>query len=109
KKKSGRAVGAARSDIISRKVERSAAEQRQDRLRVAVGDRQRLNAELLLDLKGLQTGRLLVHVGIDQCADALVDRVAQVGEEALLSVDTRLGGAKRGSTRGEFGKRGFNA
>ena len=38
---------------------------------------ERLDAELLLDLQGLQLGRLLVHVGVDELADAAIDRVHQ--------------------------------
>src|SRR6478736_1436367 len=60
------------------------AEERQDRLRVAVGDRQRLDAELLLDLQSLEAGRFLVHVGVDELADAAVDGVHQDRGRALL-------------------------
>src|SRR5690349_19352231 len=62
-------------------LERSAAEGRQDRLRRAVGDRQRLDAELLLDLQRLEAGRFLVHVGIDELADTAVDGVHQALRE----------------------------
>ena len=55
-----------------------------------VGDRQRLDAELLLDLQRLQAGRFLVHVGIDELADAALDGVHQAGGEALLQVDRFL-------------------
>src|SRR4051794_20251822 len=71
------------------------AEERQDRLSVRVGDRQRLDAELLLDLERLQAGRFHVHVGIDELADAAVERVHQRLGEALLDVDALLGGAER--------------
>src|ERR1700678_3238582 len=43
-----------------------AVEQLQDQLAVLVGDRQRLNAELLLRLQSLQTGGSYVHVRVDQ-------------------------------------------
>ena len=42
-----------------------AVEELQDELAVLVGDRQRLNAELLLRLKSLQAGGSHVHVRID--------------------------------------------
>src|SRR5205814_8393253 len=86
-KGSGRAGGAARSFYPDFGGRSAAAEERNDRLRTAVGDRQRLDAELLLHLEGLQARRFLVHVGIDQSADALVDRVGEVRQEALLGVD----------------------
>ena len=44
-------------------------EELKDVFRVGIGDRQRLDAELLLGLERLQTGRLLVHVRIDETAD----------------------------------------
>ena len=53
---------------------RNLPEQRQDILARAVGDAECLDAELLLDLDGLEPGRLLVHVGIDELADAAVIR-----------------------------------
>ena len=51
---------------------RDLLEERQDALAVLVGDRQRLHAELLLNLERLQTGGLRVHVGVDELADAAV-------------------------------------
>jgi len=50
-------------------------EELQDRLSTRIGDTQRLHAELLLDLQGLQLGRFRVHVGIDEAADTGVNRV----------------------------------
>ena len=47
------------------------AEQRHDRLRRLSGNRQRLNAELLLDLEGLQLRGFLGEVGVDEIADTL--------------------------------------
>ena len=44
----------------------------------AVGDRESLDAQLLLGLQGLQTCRFLVHVGIDKRADAAGDVDADV-------------------------------
>src|SRR3954466_14641890 len=72
----------------------ASAEQLQDHLAVLVGDGWRLHAELLLNLKRLETRRLLVHVGVHQRADPLRDRVREVGDEVLLQVDASLGGAK---------------
>jgi hypothetical protein len=46
-------------------------EQFQDELRVLVGDRQRLDAELLLRLERLQLGRRRIHVRIDHARNAL--------------------------------------
>ena len=43
-----------------------AAEQRQEDLRTLVGDAERLDAELLLDLQGLQLGAFLGEIGIHQ-------------------------------------------
>ncbi len=51
------------------------SEQLQDGLATGVGNAERLHAELLLDLLGLQFGRLLVHVRINQLADAAGHRV----------------------------------
>jgi hypothetical protein len=56
-------------------------------LRIGVGDGQRLDAELLLYLKRLELCRVLVHVGVDELADAAVDGVHQLGDEILLHVD----------------------
>src|SRR5690606_37454581 len=84
---------------------RLALEERENRLRVAVGDLERLDAELLLDLQGLEAGRFLVHVGIDELADAALDRVHQAGGEFLLQVDLLLGGAEQGGGVGNLGKR----
>ena len=51
---------------------RGLAEQRQDALAVLVGDRERLNTELLLGLERLKAGRFRVHVGVDELADTAV-------------------------------------
>src|SRR6185312_14100076 len=61
-----------------------AVEQRQDGLRRLVGDRESLNAELLLDLQGLQHGAFLRHVGVDQLAQTGGQRVGQLGGERRL-------------------------
>ena len=65
------------------------AEQRQDRLRRLVGDRQSLDAKLLLDLQGLQRGAFLGHVGVDQVADAGRQRVGQLLGEGRLDRELR--------------------
>jgi len=62
-------------------------EQRQDVLRVAVGDRKGLDCQLLLGLQGLQTCRLFVHVGVHETANALFDRVRQLLGEVSLKVN----------------------
>ena len=49
---------------------------------------------------GLEAGRFLVHVGIDETADALVDRVCQLGDELFLQVDARGDRAERCSGAG---------
>src|SRR6201985_530291 len=58
-------------------LERGLVEQRQDGLRRLVGDRQSLNAQLLLDLQRLQRRAFLRHVGVDQLADTGGQRVGQ--------------------------------
>lgn len=61
------------------------AEQRHDRLRRLVGDRQRLDTELLLDLEGLQLGAFLGEVGVDQITDRGLDDVAELaGTQQLV-------------------------
>ena len=52
-------------------------EQRQDRGRALVGDRQRLDAQLLLGLQGLQLGARLREVGVDQVANAVGEGVGE--------------------------------
>ena len=42
----------------------------------------------------------LVHVGVDQLADAAVDGVHQALDEVLLDADARLGRAQRGGRVG---------
>src|SRR5690606_40335600 len=49
---------------------RSALEQRQDDLRRLIGDRQRLRAQLLLNVQRLQARACARHVRTDQVADA---------------------------------------
>ena len=59
----------------------------------------RLNTEmpmqdLGLDLERLQFGRLLVHVGVHELADAALDRVLEAGDKRLLDLDAGLGEAQ---------------
>src|SRR3546814_14048956 len=90
-----------RPSLPSLRVDRPAkpvlTEQRQDVLRVRVGDRQGLDGELLLGLQSLQASGLFVHVSIDQTTDTLVDGGGQVGNELFLHTDTHGDRAKRSS------------
>ncbi|KAI1692467.1 hypothetical protein Ddc_23592 [Ditylenchus destructor] len=61
------------------------AEERQKRLRRLVGNRQRLHAQLLLNLKRLKISRLLGQVGINKVADTRRDHVVQVAVERKLA------------------------
>lgn len=61
------------------------AEQGHDGLGRLVGDRQGLDAELLLDLECLQLGALLGEVRVDQIADRGLDDIAQLaGAQQLV-------------------------
>src|SRR5439155_18212106 len=60
------------------------AEQGEDGARALVGDRQRLNAELLLRLQSLQVGALGREVGVDELADTGRQRVGQGLDEVRL-------------------------
>lgn len=53
------------------------SEQRQDRLRRLVGDRQCLNPKLLLGLQGLQTGRRLLYISVYECTYTRRKRIRQ--------------------------------
>src|SRR3546814_9684547 len=66
---------------------RRLAEQAEQRVGLLVGDRQRLDGELLAHLQGLQLGAFGGHIGVDQGAKALAGRVDQVVDEALLQGD----------------------
>src|SRR5215510_10384830 len=72
------------------------AEERQEALAVAVGDRERLNAKLLLNLEGLQAGRFRVHVGVDELADTAGHRVNQGLHEFRIVRDAVLDGSEVG-------------
>ena len=58
--------------------DRLVLEQRHDVLRGGIGNRQRLDGQLLLGLKRRQLGRFFFHVGIDQTADAFFDGIRQL-------------------------------
>src|SRR6185312_2988107 len=79
-----------------------AAEERENVLARLVGNAERLDAELLLDLEGLQPGRFLVHVSIDELRNARRDRVPQSGNEVRLQIDALLVGAEAGRSLGHF-------
>src|SRR5271163_1668842 len=59
-----------------------------------VGDRQRLDAKLLLGLQGGQLSAFLAEVGVDQIADAGVERVLQVLHEGQLVLQGGRAGAE---------------
>ena len=80
----------------------ASAEQRQDVLARRIRDRERLDAQLLLNLQRLQTCRLRTHVGVDQRGDASIDGAHQVGHEILLNIDAFFGGAQTRRRRGHF-------
>jgi hypothetical protein len=65
-----------RPDNFSGRSQRLLLEQAQDVLRAGVGDRQRLDAELLLHLQRREPCRFFFHVGVDQAADAAVESVS---------------------------------
>src|SRR5690606_19749979 len=94
--KSGRVLARPDGNNPGVKRARSALEKCQYVLRVGVRNRHGLDAQLLLNLERLETGRFLVHVGIDELADTTVNRVHQLGDEVLLQVDLLLGRAKDG-------------
>ena len=78
------------------------AEERQHVLRRLVGDRERLDAELLLGLQRGEAGRGLLHVRVDQRADAVLQRVGLLRQEGVLRLDPGLGGTE-GRRRGVRG------
>ena len=73
-----------------------ALEQGQNGLRLRVGNRQRLDTQLLLDLQGLQSRAFNGQVGIHEITDTLVQAVHQLAHETvvrfqLLDVGTQIG------------------
>src|SRR6056297_3576714 len=66
------------------------SEERQDRLWRLVRDRERLGAELLLNLQRLQPRGGRFEIGIDQRADSRLERVGELRDEAGLKVDPGL-------------------
>ena len=79
------------------------------RLRRLVGDRQSLDAELLLDLQRLQLRAFLRHVGIDEIADTGGQRVGQFLGEGRLDRELRRAGRQLGERRVDVGQRGLDA
>src|SRR5689334_1605767 len=72
------------------------AEQAQDVRRRRVGDRERLDAQLLLGLQRLELGAFLGEVGVDEVAHGGVQGVLQLADEGGVAVE-RLGtGAELG-------------
>ncbi len=74
---------------------KSAAEQPQDDLRPLVGDREGLDAQLLLDLQGLQPGALLGEIRINEGAETLGHRVGDGLGEGREELDVLGIGAER--------------
>jgi hypothetical protein len=72
----------------------SVAEQRHDRGGRLVGDRQRLDGQLLLGLQRLEPGRGLFHVGIDQRTDARGREIREFANEVVLDLQPLLRGAE---------------
>src|SRR3984957_18560003 len=68
-------------------------ETQKDRTRL-VGDRQRLDAKLLLGLQGGQLSAFLAEVGVDQVTDPGVQGVLQVLNEGQLVLQGRGPGAE---------------
>ena len=61
-------------------------EQRRDRLWRLVCNRQGLNAQLLLELQGLQVCRFRSQVSIDKSADTALDCIAELRSEGQLRI-----------------------
>ena len=80
-------------------------EQRQDGLRRLIGDRQSLDAQLLLDLQRLQPGAFLRHVGVHQVADTRVQGVGQFLAERRLDRELRSARRQLGQGRVDVGQR----
>src|SRR6202451_3982734 len=73
------------------------AEQTQQGRRRGIGDRQGLDAKLLLGLQGLQGRALLGEVGVHEVADAGRQRVLKVRHE----VEVRIEGLRRRAERSQ--------
>ena len=63
------------------------AEQLHKVLSCRIGDRKRLDAQLLLRLQSGQAGRGFFHVRVDHRADASLQRVGLLGQEVVLRFD----------------------
>ncbi|VXB31087.1 hypothetical protein BREVUG8_110195 [Brevundimonas sp. G8] len=87
---------------------RSALEERQDDLRRLVGDRQGLDAKLLLNLQGLKARAFLGQVGVHQIADAGLQRVRQFADIGGVALDLLGLGAQFGQTRRAGGDGGVD-
>ena len=84
-------------------------EQGQNVLRTLVGDRQRLDAELLLCLQSLETGRFLVHVSVNQLTHTTVNCVTQSRHKVFLQVDAAFHGTQGGCSIGDIVESGIDA
>src|SRR3569623_1525337 len=83
-------------------------EQRQDGLRRLIGDRQGLNAPLLLALQRLQLGAFLRLVRGDQGADARSQGIGQLLGERRLDRELRRTRRQLGKRRVDVGQRGLD-
>ncbi|EGE59963.1 hypothetical protein RHECNPAF_1760050 [Rhizobium etli CNPAF512] len=79
-------------------------QQNEDLAGSRVQDRDRFDGHLLLGFDRLLPDRSLVHIGIDERTDALVDRIGQIGGVVDLIVDARLHHADRGGCRRQRGE-----
>ena len=82
-----RRVGAPRASAALEELENCA--------RPGIGDRQRLHAELLLDLERLQVGAFLGEVSVDQVAETFLENVDELAREIGLDFDPLRGRAER--------------
>src|SRR5665213_3605590 len=84
-----------------------AKETEENRARL-VGDRQRLDAKLLLGLQGGQLSAFLAEVGVDQVADPGVQGVLQVLNEGQFVLQGRGPGAELAQRAVGLGDRGLH-
>ena len=80
----------------ARSFSKAPLEQRQDALAVLVGDRERLNAELLLRAAPGAGVNSRVHVGVDQLADTAIHQIHQRLHELRVVGDAVLDCAEVG-------------
>src|SRR5581483_6273572 len=76
------------------------SEQAEQDGRRLVGDRERLNAQLLLGLQRLEVRAFLRQVGVHEVADARVDRVLQALDERQVRREGLVAGAQLAEGRG---------